>query len=475
MKKPAHKPNLRHARTTFYIFPALIPLAELLPWVLSFIGAVAGGSQMARDYMAVHHKFRKAIWAVTAISFIAAAGIYGWEQLRLPSKEDGSELVAMGSYSKVEDFPLSQQHHSRTPTVYAPFRKIWSVTTEEQNLGNMVVENGRLMIGTYDGSFEIRSVFGGAKITTLHKSQPIFTAPAVSDKMVYIGEGLHTADMSALTAFSYLDGKVLWERRFRSHLESTPALDEQNNRLFIGAGAEGLWSLDTKTGKKNWRAPLGHIDVSPLLRDNRLFAAAKLNPDDAVSGSALFEIDVENGGILWKTDLLGNPMGDVLAGPDDTILVSTAIGQVGVNKDTDKGWLYGLNAEGKLLWQRELPAMPLPDGQVLADRSLAFFTLKDGSLIAVKTTSGEIAWAQKLGRGFDADCALIEDGPEPLVVAISLDGAVHVRRAKTGETVGHMDVGKGSYTAPFYKDGVIYVANSFAIHAFAGPKGTVIP
>ncbi|MBL8638346.1 MAG: PQQ-binding-like beta-propeller repeat protein, partial [Alphaproteobacteria bacterium] len=153
------------------------------------------------------------------------------------------------------------------------------------------------------------------------------------------------------------------------------------------------------------------------------------------------------------------------------ILVSTAIGQVGVNKNTDKGWLYGLNTEGKLLWQRELPAMPLPDGQVLADRSLAFFTLKDGSLIAVKMTSGEIAWTQKLGREFQADCALIEDGPEPLVVTISLDGGVHVRKARTGESVGHMDVGKGSYTAPLYKDGIIYIANSYTMTAFAGPQG----
>lgn len=472
MKKPTHKPSLLRNRSTFYIFPALIPLAELLPWVLSFIGAIAGGSQMARNYMAVHHKFRKTIWAVTAISFIAAGGIYAWEQYRLPPKEEGSELVAAASYSKVEGFPLPPPA-PRLPKAYAPFEKIWSVQTEEQNLGNMDLAYDRLMIGTYKGSFEMRSKWDGSKIETLHKSQPIFTAPAVVGKMVYIGEGLHTADMSALTAFSYLDGKVLWERRFRSHLESTPAVDEENQRLFLGAGTLGLWSLNTKTGEKNWHAPLGHIDVSPLLRDHRLFAAAKLNPDDDISGSALFEIDVESGKILWKTNLSGNPMGDVLAGPDDTILVSTAIGQVGVNKDTDKGWLYGLNAEGKILWESPLPSMPLPDGQVLADRSLAFFTLKDGSLIAVKMTSGEIAWTQKLGREFQADCALIEDGPEPLVVTISLDGGVHVRKARTGESVGHMDVGKGSYTAPLYKDGIIYIANSYTMTAFAGPRGFV--
>jgi outer membrane protein assembly factor BamB len=86
-------------------------------------------------------------------------------------------------------------------------------------------------------------------------------------------------------------------------------------------------------------------------------------------------------------------------------------------------------------------------------------------------TSGEIAWTQKLGREFQADCALIEDGSESLVVAISLDGAVHIRNARTGESVGHMDVGEGSYTAPLYKDGIIYIANSYTITAFASPRG----
>lgn len=472
MKKPPYRPLAPRYRSTFYIFPALIPLAELLPWVLSFVGAIAGGSQVAANYMAVHQRWKKPIWALTVLSFVAALGIYGWEQYRLPSEKDGSELVLPESFAVVEKYPLPPPS-PRLSKTYAPFEKIWSVQTEEQNLGNMDLVHDRLMIGTYKGSFEMRSKWDGSKIETLHKTQPIFTAPAVTDKTVYIGEGLHTADMSSLSAFSYLEGKVLWERRFRSHLESTPAVDEENHRLFLGAGAEGLWSLDTKTGEKNWHARLGHIDVSPLLRDNRLFAAAKLDADDSVSGSALFEIDLESGNVLWKTGLLGNPMGDVLAGPDNTVLVSTAIGQVGVNKDSDKGWLYGLNPEGTLLWQRELSAMPLPDGQVLADRSLAFFTLKDGSLIAVKMDSGEIAWTQKLGREFEADCTLIEDAPEPLIVTISLDGAVHVRKARTGESVGRMDVGKGSYTAPFYQDGVLYIANSYTITAFAGPQGVM--
>ena len=232
MKKPTHKPSLLRNRSTFYIFPALIPLAELLPWVLSFIGAIAGGSQIARNYMAVHQKFRKAIWAVTVISFIAAGGVYAWEQFRLPPKGEGSELVATVSYSKVESFPLSPPA-PRLPKAYAPFEKIWSVQTEEQNLGNMDLAYDRLMIGTYKGSFEMRSKWDGSKIETLHKSQPIFTAPAVVDKTVYIGEGLHTANMSALTAFSYLDGKVLWERRFRSHLEATPVFGRGDRRALV--------------------------------------------------------------------------------------------------------------------------------------------------------------------------------------------------------------------------------------------------
>ena len=280
---------------------------------------------------------------------------------------------------------------------------------------------------------------------------------------IFIGEGYHTSPVCELTALTH-DGTPQWSRRFRSHLESYPTVDMLHHQLWYAGGSTGLWSLSTDTGEKIWWQPLGHMDVPPLYSDGRLFAVAKLKED--ADGVAMFELDPEDGKVKWKTPLEGNTMGSIWRG-GERIYLSTARGQVGNLKSTDAGWAYGLSLDGSVTWKVALPAMPLPEGALSRDGALLFYTLKDGSIIALRTQNGSLAWREKIGDEIQTDIALMEDGSEPYVVAIAKNGNVSIRAMATGKEYVHFTVEKGD-SNPIYANGTLYITTPTTISAYAG-------
>ncbi|MFA7276490.1 MAG: PQQ-binding-like beta-propeller repeat protein [Pseudobdellovibrionaceae bacterium] len=460
-------------RSTFGIFPALIPLIEILPWVLGAIGALAGGTQAFSAYWQEKKSIKRALQITCALGLVSAAGLYVWEELRVPDSDVGSVLTKNADLPVLTQINPPYSINSRIVPLpgtawkqKAP-QQLWAKNVKEELLGTPLVQDGAVLIGTFASTLEAYNVTNGAPLWSLKKGQPIFTSPVISNGKIYIGEGLHTADMSGLTALSFPDGKPLWERKFASHLEAPPAIDDDHNRLWMGAGSLGLWALDTQDGSKIWWAKIGHIDVSPLYTEGRLFAAAKLKEE--TDGCSFFEIDPENGDVIEQVALEGNPMGKIMELGQGKFLVSTAVGQVGLNKTTDKGWVYmiDLNHTKKIRWSQNLSTMALPEGQILADKSLAFFTVKDGSLVAINTATGQIQWSQKLGGEFKSDLALFETPREALAIAQTTDGYVHVLDARTGNTKQKLKFESGSYAAPVVKEGVLYITTHHNIYALS--------
>ena len=438
---------------TFHIFPAMIPLIEIIPWLLTLIGTLAGGLSFMSGYAAFHARYRKLIYVFMVLCFIAAGGIYAWERHRVPDEDVGSRLA------EVKEFPLIMdvdKVDTSKPNLG------WMATSVAEFLGTPVIDGDMMYIGTFSGTLEVRSLHDGRLIWQLNKHQPIFTTPTLTPDRLYIGEGLHTADLSGLTALDRVNGKILWERKFANHIESYPAVDEANKRLWIGAGGLGLWALDTESGDKIWWAKIGHIDIAPLYSGGRLFVVAKLTEEN--DGSKFFEIDPDTGAVIQSWPLNGNPMGKIMEIGSGKFVVSTAIGQVGLNKKTDKGWVYGidLNHSKPVRWMIETATMGLPEGQLSTDKATAFFALKNGEVIAVDTATGTVRWNKKCGNEFKADVALMPGK----VAALTTDGIVHFLDAATGKEVKTLNVGKGSYAAPVYKDGTLYVTTQHNIHAF---------
>ena len=449
-------------RSTFHIFPAMIPLIEILPWVLGFIGGAAGITEFLREK--IWHKPRvRWVAIVSCVSLLAGASVFAVHQYRLPAK-DTSITVAPEAFSKLTTY--TPDSSPVAATARSEFGRLWHQGTDGMLMGNPALTKDLLLVGTLDKKLEARRRSDGQKIWSLQKKEPVFTSAFIMNDIGLIGEGLHTAPSATITAFTPETGKPLWERTFRSHVETAPAYDPETGLIFQGTGAEGLWAIKLKTGKVAWHAPIGHIDVTPLYIDGDLYAPAKLLEDK--DGSAIFKLDADDGDIIWKTEVSGNPMGNILDAGEGRFLLAAAVGQVGRNVMTDKGWVHSLDHDGNLLWSTELRAMPLPEGHVSKNLNLAFFTLKNGELIALDTRTGKEAWSASFGGEFQSDAALYENGDTPLIAAVTKDGFVGIRNAKDGTPIHGFKTMGGAYSSPVFADDVLYLFEAYGYAAY-GP------
>lgn len=452
----------RSYRSTFYIFPAMIPLIELLPWLLGLVGGAAGLTEFVREKIRRQPR-HAALVAIAIILPLTGGGLYLWHQSRLPA-HDTSVVVAAHDFSKVIAYPTAAGQALPAPE---NFGVLWQGRSKTQLMGTPVIAGDVILTGTLHNTLEARRRSDGALLWTLQKREPVFTSAFVLGDMGVIGEGLHTAPSATLTGFKLATGQPVWERTFRSHIETSPAYDQQSNTIFQPAGAEGIWALDPGTGEVKWHSAIGHIDVTPLFHDGRLFVPAKLTEDDA-DGSALFELDPDTGEIISQAKIPGNPMGDILLARDGRMAFTTAIGQVGLNKDTDRGWLHVADMGGRILWTQELAAMPLPEGQIWPEKDTVYLALKNSSVVAVNIATRQIAWSVAYGGEFKSDLLLVETLAQPLIVAVTGDGFVGIRNALDGTPVTSLKLEGGTYSSPVAADGVLYLSAPYSMYAY-GP------
>lgn len=441
-----------------HIFPALIPLIEIIPWLLTMVGVAASATQAS-----FWKRHRKPLLAVALLSFIAAGGVYMWGEAQRPSEVEGSRLLVAADMSKPKKIADAAPYAAKT---YDAFEQIWSVSTERESLSAPAIKGDLFLVGTFDATVDAHNRADGKLVWSMKKREPVFTNFAFNDDTGFIGEGLHTAPAAALTAFSVKDGKVIWERQFRSHVESGAMLDAKNDRLWTPAGEEGIWALDMDDGKVLWRSKIGHTDATPLYLDGTLYVSAQ--PDEKKPGAELSALDPDDGEIEWKTQLPGNTMGSPQPGPKDVILLTTAIGQVGPATETDQGWSHAVGTKGKLHWTVKLSGMPLPEAAVLADKGIVIHTLKSGEIIALNALDGSKLWEVKLGNEILAPSTLNAATTPPLLASITKDGTVAILNAEDGTEIRRFNKKQGGYVAPVFDGDVLYVTTPRGISAYGG-------
>ena len=451
-------PSFPRLSGRLYIFPALIPMVEILPWLLTAVGAVAGASQAA-----FWSRHRRKILAFAVLCFVMAGAVVVWSYTQKPTETEGSRLLAAADMSKWEKHTDAAAPADKK---YESFSELWSVKTKNETLASPVIAGDLILLGTFEATLDAHARADGKLAWSLKKKEPIFTNTAVLKDVAFVGEGLHTAPSASLTALSLPDGKPLWERQFRSHVESQTTLDPKNRRLWTCAGEEGVWALDMKDGAVLWRNKIGHTDATPLLHDDHLYISAQ--PDDKKVGAELSSLDPDDGDVEWKTALPGNTMGSPQMGGSDRILLTTAVGQVGPQKADDKGWSHAVGTNGKIIWSVDLPGMPLPEAAVLADKGIVIHTLKNGDLIALNIKDGTKVWYVKQGNEFLAPAGLRADTNPPLLAGMTSDGVVSIRNAEDGTEIRQFKKTQGGYAAPVFDRDVLYVTTPHDFTAYGG-------
>jgi outer membrane protein assembly factor BamB len=277
---------------------------------------------------------------------------------------------------------------------------------------------------------------------------------------------LHDDIVADLTAIDPKDGRVIWQRGFKGHLEEPQAVD--SGLIITGAGEGGLWALREKDGTVVWHSDIGHADVTPLVVDDAVYAQAQ--PQGSKDASVFVALDRDSGAELWRLPLLGQPWGAPVYDVDRRMILTTsARGQIGVSRETDAGWAYGIyRPRRKIVWQKELPNMAVSPEVFLQDSGTVIYSLKNGELLALESATGNEVWRKKVGAQLQSPAILLEGEGEELLAVTSFEGVFSVLRARDGQLLAHYKVGKSVTSSPVSHNDFIYVTAAHTVRAF-GP------
>lgn len=444
-------------RGKLYFFPAVLPLMAIVPWLLTAAGTIAGIviGVLGRKRSAL---FVKAGMAVCACAFLVA-GILYWPSFRLRYIEQGTNLSTGAAVPVTEIFgaPEPGKVPSVTPrAAWDTWNPLWSTSTTRRALSNTVIEGDLVIVGTWEGTVDAFALGNGKPLWSVKKKEPVIALAGASKTLLLAGEGVHTSPSASLTAIRLPDGRVLWDRVFQGHLESSAAYSEEANRIWVGTGPAGLWCLDSRNGAVIWHKKGVHVDSTPLVSGGIVYFSGQ--EDGGKKESVFFALDQENGSESWRLTLPGSPWGSpVLDAANDQIITTSGIGQIGLIRETDQGWAHAISLrDHKLRWSRPLPGNPLESSVILPAHGLVIFTITKGEILAVRADNGKDVWSSPLGEQIVAELDLDDRQSPPRLVSLATDGKLRVQSALTGRFLDEHAFAPGNNSGPrFLPDGIV--------------------
>lgn len=449
-----------------YFFPALLPLASVLPWLLTAVGFLA--SLFSRIIKKV--RYQKIFFLSGVSLLIAGFTFFAWNHYHLRRLHKGTRLLTQQELPHIQIIKKSSKNRKPAETHGDLFFQF----TKNKILSNIAIQDGRLFAGTWEGSLDVFSSASGDLLWTVKKKEPILSEPAISNKFLLVGEGLHTSETSSLTAIDVIEKKILWQREFLGHLEAKPLIDANQNQTWISTGPSGIWSLELKTGKVLWQKKIGHSDSTPYFDGKNLYIASQ--PDETKKESKLFCLDAKTGEIHWSLLLPGQPWGTPKIVESEkenkkTLYLTTALGQLGPLKKSDKGWSHAVNIKKKqLLWSSSLSSMPLMESEYDASLGLVFHTLKNGEVLALKMQSGHSAWVRNIKSEIRSAPTLTSSleitASKKELLVLDYSGTLYFLSSETGKTLKTLQVGPQSTSRPAVLGNKIYIASPGQLFAY---------
>jgi len=245
------------------------------------------------------------------------------------------------------------------------------------------------------------------------KMRQVFSSPVIADGVLYIGEGLHQDEQCRLYAVDAVTGQKKGEYATGSHTEATPVV--VGERIYQGAGDDGLHCLRRSDLSKIWVFPGFHIDTGPVVVGEALFIGSGIG--DAYKETALFRLDASTGKRVWRvtTDL---PVWTEVAVVGQRVFVGMGNGRLNEEAEKPLGRVICLDAAtGNEIWKVKLPDGVL--GRLSVDAGRLYVGCRDGKYYCLRQRDGRIRWRYDMGSPIVAGAAMQRDGletPERLYV-----------------------------------------------------------
>jgi outer membrane protein assembly factor BamB len=422
------------------VIPVLVGPLQVLMAVLPAILIALGTTAIALFKPSTMKKLLKLLWRlklqVAGILIVAAGVVWGgrWALAKLGptagAAEGGTDWpVVRGSLARTGAAPgtkspnsggINWQHKQGSEAFFASpavvGNRVFVSVADMAAFG----QSGRIYAFDADTG---RIAWTGAP----DKYEPTFSSPVVSGNYVVCGEGLHWAKNARIVCLDLVTGKTVWTVRTKSHVECAPVID--GGRVFIGAGDDGYYCVDLKTGKELWHAPgekYPDAETGLTAHEGKVYAGLGLGGSalcvlDAATGKELQRVPmphpvfappaIANGKLyigMGKGDYVNAGVGGEVRCMDVatlktewtfplemTVLGSVAVAGNDVVFASRDGRVYRLNLAGKL--QAKFDAhVPISAAPAMTD-TMVYVVTEQGMLYGLKRDTLEAVWELRLG------------------------------------------------------------------------------
>jgi outer membrane protein assembly factor BamB len=336
------------------------------------------------------------------------------------------------------DWPMYRHdlQHTGYSTSNAPNtnQTLWTNTIFA--LSSPAVVDGKVYLGSFDGTVHCLDAATGAKIWNYTTGDGIFSSPAVAGGRVYVG----SADDNVY-CLDAATGAKIWSYKTGGDVWDSPAV--YGGKVYVGSYDDRLYCLRTDTGAVEWTFTTGD-DVgasSPAVAYGRVYVGSI---DDKV-----YCLDATSGALVWS----------YTTGDDVQQTPAVANGRVYVGS-ADRN-LRCLNAStGALIWN--YTAGDIAHNPAVAGGNV-YVGSSDDNAYCFDALTGALIWNYTTGGAVISPPA-VADGK---VYVGSLDGKLYCLNAETGALIwSYTTASTLFYSSPAVANGVVYITSG-NVYAFS--------
>lgn len=457
----------------------LTALLSIVPQILAFVGvALITALVFARDTTkAVFYKVRnfftvrRIITSVVSLIVLVGLAVLTFQLVekginQRPSTTDVGSQRGTQNAQTGKPWPTFRSNANRTghvddipgPTNGNPLWVFKAKGTKTvQFLSSPTIVGNRLYIGANRGG--VFSASGATycididtqEVIWRHDSEiPIFSSPVVVAGRVYIGEGFHEDSGCSLRCLDANTGDPIWSFKTTSHVESSPFITQ--GRLYFTAGEDGVYCIDALAGAEIWHFPAVHADMSPLVKDGKVYFGT------GYGQYKIYAVDAQTGLEIWS-EPMPYPVWGSPSAYENLIFFGLGGGNFSESAPIPTGMVVAANAEtGEIAWDYELKdavftAIAVHNGYVT-------FGSRDGHVYTL-TAMGEFRWKKDLGSAVVSSPAITQDA----VYAVSDAGQIYCFAITNGKFNWKYDAqnekyGLKIYSSPAIANGKLYIGSN---------------